>query len=352
MKLSIIVPIYNVEKYVRACIESIYKQGLDEKKFEVIIVNDGTTGNSMEVISDIIDQHSNIVVINQENQGLSVARNNGIAIAKGEYILMTDSDDLLIENTLSSLLEIALETKADLVVADFISLNNKEIDIFKGLNKNILEIREKDGEKLFLEDLNPRECYVWRTLFRREFISEEKIHFIPKLHYEDIPFTHECYIKAKKCIRTPWIFYIYRKGREGAITSSFNTKKAKDYCKIIATTWNLSYIQGITPRIKRKIQDDTFIALTTLVYFISHDIKESSNRFMIINYLKQIVPNLVFKHGIKQIIITILYQTTPNMLIRFRRFYGLFYEDDIFPFYRHKIINLLKFRKRWRTCIV
>lgn len=72
MKLSIIVPIYNVEKYVRACIESIYKQGLDEKKFEVIIVNDGTTGNSMEVISDIIDQHSNIVVINQENQGLSV----------------------------------------------------------------------------------------------------------------------------------------------------------------------------------------------------------------------------------------------------------------------------------------
>lgn len=73
---------------------------------------------------------------------------------------------------------------------------------------------------------------------------------------------------------------------------------------------------------------------------------------MIINYLKQIVPNLVFTHGIKQIIITILYQTTPNMLIRFRRFYGLFYEDGIFPFYRHKIINLLKFRKRWRTCIV
>ena len=88
MDLSIVVPVYNVEKYVRTCIESIFKQGLDEKCFEVIIVNDGSTDRSLEVITDIISQHSNIVVINQENQGLSVARNNGIAAAKGEYILM------------------------------------------------------------------------------------------------------------------------------------------------------------------------------------------------------------------------------------------------------------------------
>ena len=89
MDLSIVVPVYNVEKYVRTCIESIFKQGLDEKCFEVIIVNDGSTDRSLEVITDIISQHSNIVVINQENQGLSVARNNGIAAAKGEYILMS-----------------------------------------------------------------------------------------------------------------------------------------------------------------------------------------------------------------------------------------------------------------------
>ncbi len=95
MDLSIIVPIYNVEQYVRACIESIYRQGLDEDRFEVILVNDGTKDKSMEVIQDIIQQHKNITVVHQENQGLSVARNNGMAIAKGEYLLMSDSDELL-----------------------------------------------------------------------------------------------------------------------------------------------------------------------------------------------------------------------------------------------------------------
>lgn len=104
MDLSIIVPVFNVEKYIRTCIESIFLQGLNETFFEVIIVNDGSTDKSMEVIADIIKQHSNIVVINQENQGLSVARNNGTATAKGEYVLILNSDDMLIENSIFPLL--------------------------------------------------------------------------------------------------------------------------------------------------------------------------------------------------------------------------------------------------------
>ena len=112
MDLSIIVPIYNVEKYVRTCIESIFRQGLDENRFEVIIVNDGTQDKSMEVIADIIVRHKNIIVINQENQGLSVARNNGIAVAKGEYLLMPDSDDMLIDHSVEPLLEKALAEKS------------------------------------------------------------------------------------------------------------------------------------------------------------------------------------------------------------------------------------------------
>ena len=124
-KLSIIVPVYNVEKYIRPCIESIFRQGLDDADYEVIIVNDGTKDRSMEMIADIIAAHQNIAVINQENQGLSVARNNGIKVAKGEYILMPDPDDLLIENSLKPLLEKALETKVDLVVADFLTMTDE-----------------------------------------------------------------------------------------------------------------------------------------------------------------------------------------------------------------------------------
>lgn len=128
LQLSVIVPVYNVEKYIRVCMESIFKQGLDEDTFEVIIVNDGTKDRSMEVIQDIIAQHKNITVINQENQGLSMARNNGIAIARGEYLLMPDSDDMLVENSVKPLLEKALETKADMVIADFLGVEDTFID--------------------------------------------------------------------------------------------------------------------------------------------------------------------------------------------------------------------------------
>ena len=118
--LSIIVPVYNVEKYVRTCIESIYRQGLDENRFELIIINDGTKDKSMEVIADIIQQHSNIIVIEQENQGVSVARNRGIECARGEFLLIIDSDDLLIDYSIKPLLEKAITLKPDLIVADFI----------------------------------------------------------------------------------------------------------------------------------------------------------------------------------------------------------------------------------------
>ena len=171
--LSIIVPVYKVEEYIRPCIESIFKQGLDDADFEVIIVNDGTPDKSMEIIADIIATHQNIIVINQENQGLSMARNNGMKIATGEYIQFLDSDDLLIDKSLPYLLDKATSSKADLVVADFISMDDNKIAKF---NNNTFKqrngkIQKKKGKELFLYDLNPHHCYVWRTLYRREFLN-------------------------------------------------------------------------------------------------------------------------------------------------------------------------------------
>ena len=149
-QLSIIVPVYNVENYIRPCIESIFKQGLDESYFEVIIVNDDTEDKSMEMITDIIKIHNNITVINQENQGVSVARNNGIEVAKGQYILMIDSDDFLIENSLKPVLEIANKTQVDIVVADFLIMTNDEIKDLKSICQEDFTIREMSG-KQFLE---------------------------------------------------------------------------------------------------------------------------------------------------------------------------------------------------------
>ena len=178
--LSIIVPVYNVKKYIRPCFESIYHQGLDEERFEVIIINDGTKDNSMEIIEDFINQHPNIIIVNQTNQGLSVVRNNGIAMARGEYILMPDSDDLLVYNSLPYLLEKAKASKPDLVVADFIVMLSGDVD---DLQMDTIQqkdgfVNEKSGEQLFIEDLSPYQSYVWRTLFRRQFILDNDLKFL------------------------------------------------------------------------------------------------------------------------------------------------------------------------------
>lgn len=293
MDLSIIVPIYNVEQYVRTCIESIYQQGLDEDRFEVILVNDGTKDKSMEMIADIIQQHKNIVVINQENQGLSVARNNGIAIAKGEYILMPDSDDLLVSNSLKPLLEKALETRADMVVADFIKMKDEEIAALKEnepSQREAFACRETTGKELFLYDLISYECYVWRTLYKRNFLHSNNLHFVPGIYYEDIPFTHEAYLKAGKCLRASWLLNIYRTGRAGAITTGLDIPRACDWCIAIGKTWELTYMEGLSEAETYKLKENIHKIMTALFYSMFYTMKKPSQQLIVVNMLRLSIP--------------------------------------------------------------
>lgn len=311
--ISIIVPVYNVEKYIRTCIESIYRQNIDESLFEVIIVNDGTTDRSMEKIQDIISAHPNISVINQENLSLSVARNNGIAKAKGEYILMPDSDDLLVDDSLSLILEIALDSKADIIVADFLEMTTEEIETHKSVRQMKWHVEEKSGERLLIEDLNPRQCYVWRSLFRREFLQENHIVFVPQIRYQDVPFTHECYLKAKKCMRVSRYMNIYRRGHESA-TLFFDKTKAYNFCVAIAETWKLSKLE-MAPKLKNKIRNDVFISFSTLICLISYSIKGDTDRMDILAFLKQKAPDLCFENGLKQILYSNLYIFFPHFFM-------------------------------------
>lgn len=322
MDLSIIVPVYNVEKYVRPCIESILRQGLDESRFEVIIVNDGSLDRSMEVIADIVKSHSNIYVINQENQSLSVARNVGIAVAKGEYILMPDSDDLLIENSLSPVLEKALESKADLVVADFVTVEDKDIPNFKGLTQKEFTVQEKTGQQLFLEDLNPWQCYVWRTLYRRQFILKNHISFIRGINYQDVPFTHRCYLKAQKCLIVSRVIYIYRLNRPGAATTKFNVEKSRSYSIAMASTWNLRTILGLSSATLYKLEEDVFASFKAMVYHTIYKIHSREDRKEIVNILKSEAPQLYFTHGFVQRATSFMLRHFPNLYFELYYLYG------------------------------
>ena len=104
MYLSIIIPIYKVEKYIRYTLDSIYNQNANEKSFEVICVNDGTPDNSMNIVEEFKILYNNLHIINQKNEGLSCARNAGLKIAKGDYIWFVDSDDTLEVQSISKVI--------------------------------------------------------------------------------------------------------------------------------------------------------------------------------------------------------------------------------------------------------
>lgn len=316
IKLSVIVPVYNVENYIRPCLESLFKQGLDDRDFEVIIVNDGTSDKSMEKIADIINQHQNIIVINQENQGLSVARNNGIAVAKGEYILMSDSDDLLIENSLKPLLEKALETKVDLVVADDIVMNDYEIEEKQAhlLQRSESVYVEKTGRQLFLEDLDPYHCYVWRTLFRKDYIVAQQLSFYPGIRYEDIPFVQESFLKANRCIRTNILLYIYRRW-SGSITAAYKKDNTKHFIIAIDLTWNLRHIEGLSSDVLYKLEEDVYISFRTMVYHTLFLLKQKTDRNEIMDFLNMHASDLSFNHGFNQRFITLMIKRMPHLFI-------------------------------------
>ena len=318
LKLSIIVPVYNVEQYIRPCMESIFRQGLEDSDFELILINDGTRDNSFGVISDIIESHHNIRILEQENLGPSIARNNGIKSAKGQYLMFVDSDDLLIDKTVAKLLDIAFEHSADLLVGDFLRLTDEQIadgkyDICQGD-----VIKEKSGYDLYLEDLNPHECYVWRILFRRDFLLEMCLSFIVhRFCFEDIPFVQECYLKANRCVTVNLTTYIYRVGNV-SITYSMTKAKLMDLTESFAKLWGLQTLPELPDAIRCKLQDNNFATFSFELWCLSHNKKLLKEWKDVVDDLNKKVPNIRFDHGLKQKMVSLMYRRWPGFYLKLR----------------------------------
>lgn len=345
MKLSIILAVYNVERYIRDCLDSLFRQDLDDDSFEVIIVNDGSEDNSLNVISDIVREHHNIIIVNQKNQGSSVAWNKGIAIANGEYILLVDADDLLIERRLKLLLEKAVESKADIVVPDFIEVDDEDITESKiallSSSHQSLSFKKTTGKEMFLMDLHPSECFVWRKLYKKKFLIQNHISFVPGIHFQDIPFTTECYILAGECYKASQLFYIYRK-RNVPVTHEFRFNKSCENTIAIAKTWELISRYNLTGKMKEKLQDNVFVNFSNYairVSFLSKDFKE---REIVFNRLRENVPDLYFTNNVRQKFISFVFWNFPMLYNYVNYFYARIYLDKIRSFYYRLEYKVLK----------
>ena len=217
--ISIIVPTYNVEKYIRTCIESILAQTY--RNVEVIIVNDGSKDQSLAVISDLICSHHNVKVINQKNQGLSVARNTGIDVATGKYITFVDADDKIKPDFVSSLYQIADRTGADIVRGSFRDFNgNIPKDWVPDFN-----VPTNCGTIVLDKFLSSNISFVvWSSIYRLDFINSNHIRFTPGILLEDGDFTTRAYMLAKLVATSPESNYAYRI-RQGSILTTNNAQK-------------------------------------------------------------------------------------------------------------------------------
>ena len=171
---------------------------MDDGDFEVILVDDGTLDDSFARIADIVAQHANVTIHRPANQGISVARNTGLQKAAGEYVLFIDSDDLLVPHSLLPLLNDACTEMPDILYAEFVKLSDAQIPNYH-IEQTAYRSTAESAHQLFVHHFNPRECFVWRALYRRQFLMDCGLRFIPGIYFEDVPFTVECYLKAGKC---------------------------------------------------------------------------------------------------------------------------------------------------------
>lgn len=225
-KVSVIVPVYNVEPYIEKCLESLVNQTIDD--IEIIIVNDGSTDNSKEIIQKKIKQFpEKMVYLEKENGGLSDARNYGMTYAKGEYIAFLDSDDYVEKDMYEKMYQIAKKENSDMVECDF---------YWEYPNKQKQDSAQRyEGKKEMLEKIR---VVAWNKLIRREILEKSQIKFPKGYRYEDVEFTYLLipYLEKVSFLKQPCVHYIQR---EGSISNLQNerTKEIFDVLEHVIKTY-------------------------------------------------------------------------------------------------------------------
>ena len=222
--ISVTIPVYNVEKYLSRCLGSILSQSF--KDFEIICVDDGSTDNSLQILKEYSKKFSNIKVIQQENQGLSVARNTALKYATGKYTMFIDSDDFIFTRwAFEKLYKYAELHNSDVVVFDFVRGTSDKKNITR---QNFPNIIKRYGDTTFNAFIAEPFVYrfisvaTWCKFYRTDLVKG--IEFVPDLNNQDVVHWAEVYTKASKINYYPEPFYFYTIQREGAITSTKGRK--------------------------------------------------------------------------------------------------------------------------------
>ena len=238
ISISVIIPVYNAEKYLDKCLESIINQSL--KDIEIIFINDGSTDSSLKLLEKYRSKDNRIIIIDQKNLRQAAARNNGLKIAKGEYISFVDADDWIEDTFLEQMYNEAINNDADIVASNVKSFinNNYKPDEYVGYwtmygSKNTLISAEDKFGIIY-------SCAIWNKIYRREFLMKNSIFFCEDLFLEDVTFNHVASILSNKIIVSNNTFYYYNRGNDNSFMHNAEiSKKTLDMINMTKKTKEL-----------------------------------------------------------------------------------------------------------------
>ena len=291
-KISAILPAYNVEKYLGQCIESILSQNVS---CEIIVINDGSTDNTLQVATDYSTKFDNIYVFSQENRGQSTARNLGIKKAKGEYLLLLDSDDYLIENTLKNLYELCVKNNLDYVKTAWKTFNDTTNKEFDNLPKIVDMNKVVTSKDFFIQSVfGGYNCVIWNGLIKREFLTKIGINYLEGVQYEDNTFALQLYTKDlfARTMQTD-VFFLKVRLHEGTTTSA--KPKLKKITDILTNVKVMNeYLQILDEQIQpyaQKTVSSLVFAMTAVYFRLDKKSQKQANKIIPKRVLKQAIKN-------------------------------------------------------------
>ena len=255
-KISIVVPIYNIENYLPETLNSILKQSMIEE-MEVLMIDDGSTDNSRDIVEEYALDYNNFFAFHKCNEGPSLTRNLGIELSKGEYVMFLDSDDIILPDRCEKLYELAKKNDSD-----FVSSFGKRLTrynfygslIYNNAYKNI----EDKKENVTFEEMPE---LIWDTfctnkLYKKSFLDENDIRFIPKMKYEDIPFALEAYCLGNNVSLTKDTSYLWRirQDNNSSLTQQHQKyENFEDRIKMIRLCYDISQKRNFNDMVKREL---------------------------------------------------------------------------------------------------
>lgn len=316
--VTIIVPIYNVEKYLEECIDSLLSQTY--KNIEIIAIDDGSTDNSLNIISQFAELDDRINVISKPNRGQGICRNEAISISNGEYIFFIDSDDYISKNTIEILVDNIIKYDSEIIVYNGIAFDDYDNEIRFHSNSyfnvsNNLKQRVLTGIEFASEGIG----YIspCMKLYKRNFIINNKISFTEGKFGEDVEFWYKCCMTAKKIKYIEYTGY-YRRYRRNSTMTGNSKKVIRDRIE------NLDKLQNMILSLDKKDRVPFKNNLTTYTLGLYYDICKynKNDRIELLNlfdlYKKGIIKfnDLRLKAKIKISIYRLLYKINNDLLLK------------------------------------